>query len=117
MDLATLLSSPALVEVASATNADAVATIAGRSGLRHLVVGVTVSASEAPAAAVLFDIADDQDNPLEQFYIPAGAFTPIAINYSYPLIGNPAGNVVATLPALGVGVIGSVTVRYISVRA
>jgi hypothetical protein len=117
MDFATLLTAPADVELGTGTNADAVATIAGRPGFRHLVVGVTVSASGAVAAPVLLQIVDEADGVLDQFYLPAGAFTPVAINYNHPLRGTPDGNIVTTLPALGVGIIGSVTVRYIDVRA
>lgn len=117
MDLATLLTAPADTDVATGTNLEAVATIAGRPGFRHLVVGVTVSADGAPAAAVLVQIEDEDGGVLDQFYVPAGAFTPIAINYNHPLRGSPDANVTASLPALGSGVTGSISIRSITVRA
>jgi len=117
MDLSSLLAAPSESDVATGTNASAVVTVTGRPKFRHMVVGVTVSANLAPAAAVLFQITDENDGLLEQFYIPAGAFTPVAINYNHPLRGTPDGNVVATLPALGAGVTGSVTLRWIDVLA
>lgn len=113
-----LLTSPAdLVLSAPAANTAAVATVTGRNGFSTVVVGVTISANAAPAAAVLFTIVDAIDGTLEEFYIPAGAFAPIAINYNHGLPGSPGGNVTATLPALGAAVAGVVTLRFVTVRA
>ena len=112
-----LLTAPSdVVLAAPAANTAAVATITGRAGFRSVVTGVTISANAAPAAAVLFTIVDDVDGTLEEFYIPAGAFAPIAINYNHGLPSLPGSNITATLPALGAAVAGVVTLRFVTIR-
>lgn len=112
-----LLTSPADVAIgAGGVNANSVATITGRQGFRSVVVGLTISANLAPAAAVLVTLVDDVDGLQEEFYIPAGAFAPIAINYNHGLPSTPGANLVATVPAMGAGVSSIITVRFVMIR-
>jgi hypothetical protein len=52
---------------------------------------------------------------LEEFYLPAAAFAPIAINYHHGLPGAVGGDVTATLPALGASITGKIALKYITV--
>lgn len=115
MDINSLLSAPSTTVVAQATNGIATATISGRPGFTNLVIGVTVSANGAVAAAVLFQITDPNYGSLEEFYLPASAFAPIAINYHHGLAGSPGSTITATLPALGAAITGKIAVKYIAV--
>lgn len=104
---------PADAEFGTGTNATATATQSGRPGMRVYVVGVGVSANGAVAASVIFQILDSVDGLLDEFYIPAGAFTPIGFNYNNPLRGSVGGTVTGVLPALGASVTGLVSLRAV----
>ena len=113
-----LLTSPSVSVIhAPAANTQAQIVITGRPGFRHIIVGLTVSADAAPAAAVTFTIVDDTPGQMETFKIPAGAFLPIAINYNHGIPSAPGASVTATLPALGAAVSGVISLRYVSIRA
>lgn len=115
MDIGSALGAPSVTAVGQATNALATASVAGVVGFVTYVVGVTVSANGAPAAAVLFTIADSVNGSQEEFYIPAAAFAPIAINYHHPLPSSPGGTITASLPALGVNITGKIALKYVRV--
>ena len=117
MDINAVLGAPSATVVAQATNGIATASVAGVAGFVTYIVGVTVSANGAPAAAVLFTIADSVLGSQEEFYIPAAAFAPIAINYHHPLPSSAAGTITATLPALGASITGKISLKYVRVWA
>lgn len=99
--------------VASGTNTTVTATQAAPAGKqRNYIVGVSISASAAPAAPVTVQIREAAGSVVhDQFVIPAVAFAPIVINYVRPIEIGQGQNCDVTLPALGSGVVGTVTVR------
>lgn len=92
------------------TNTAAVVTLATPTDIsqRWLVEGVWFSASAAPAAAVAATVTSDGADLL-RLQIPAAAFAPIGVGT--PLYGAKGKSVVVTLPALGAGVVGTVSVH------
>jgi len=107
---------PLAVSTDTDTNTAAVVTLAAPSDItmRWLVEGYAVSASAAPLAPVSFTITSAGAD-LERFYIPAAAFAPIVCGT--PMYGAKGASVVATLPALGAGVIGTVRLSARLVQA
>jgi hypothetical protein len=114
MSFDSTLSAPSDAEFGTATNGAANALASAKPGLRVLVVGVLVSASGAAATSVLVTVTDSNDGLLDEFYIPAGAFTPVGVNYNnHPLRGSVGGSVTLSLPALGAAIIGISSIRYV----
>lgn len=96
-----------------AANTAAVVTIAAptKNSLTTYITGIVFSASAAPAAAVAATITGTGTTLTKR--IPAAAFAPIVMAFgTHPLRITPSTNAVVTLPALGAGVLGSVTVYY-----
>lgn len=114
MDITRLLGNPALTaKHTPSANTDAVVTITGVAGYCIYLLGVTLSASAAPAATVEATIKDGSTIliPLE---IPAAAFAPIVLGFGqHPIKITSGANAVVTLPALGGTTVGSVSVRYL----
>lgn len=94
----------------SDVNANSVVTIAAASGKRFCITGLSVSASAAPGAAVSCTITDGGAT-IERLEISANAFAPVVINYNRPIQCAVNSEIVATLPALGAGVRGSIYLR------
>lgn len=109
----TLLSSPIEWSVrATGTNATVTATKAAPTsgvGFRHYIFGLTISASDAPAATVEVQVRKNSATTpvvLDGFQLPTAQFAPIIVNYlSHPFEGDDNGDVDVTIPALGAGVI------------
>lgn len=99
--------------VASGTNAIANAAKAGEAGRRHYVTGFTVSArGGAVAAAVTLQVRDSAGaNVRDQVEVAAAALAPLSVNYDAPIEGPVGANVDINLPALGVGITGTVVLR------
>lgn len=95
--------------VATATNAVSTATKAAVVGQRHYVTWLTVSASAAPAATVTATVKDGT-TPITTFEIPASAIAPIFIPIARSLRGSVNSLVEISVPALGTGVKGTVTI-------
>jgi hypothetical protein len=92
---------------ASATNGAAVVTLTAPTdpAMCWVIEGYAASADAAPAAAVTFTITDS-GTTYEELEIPAAAFSPIICGT--PMKGGKGLAMVATLPALGDGVTGTV---------
>lgn len=102
--------------VATAVNGDAVVTLAAPGErLRWLVLGTTISMNGDPAAAVSFTIVSGGATTLERIEFPAAACAPYNSRGAYRGGVNEA--VVLTLPALGTGIRGTVSVRALKVPA
>lgn len=99
---------------ATGTNAIATATKAGVAGKRHVVTGLTITASAAVAAAVEATL-EVKGGIAERIEIPAAALQPIVMNFVPPYICDDGQKAEAILPALGAAVKGSVTMRGYSV--
>lgn len=95
--------------VTTATNSVATATKAAVVGQRHFVTYVTVSASAAPAAAVTATIKDGT-TVITQFEMPASAIAPIFVPIARSLRISVGALVEISVPALGAGVKGTVTI-------
>jgi hypothetical protein len=96
-----------------AANTNAVVTITKPSQKRMTIyiTGITFSASAAPAAAVAATVTGT--GTTKTIRIPAAAFAPIHLAYgTHPLRIAIDTDAVVTLPALGAGVLGSVSVDY-----
>lgn len=96
-----------------AANTAAVVTITKPSNKRNTIYieQIVFSASAAPAAAVAATITGT--GTTKTVRIPAAAFAPIVISYgTHPLRIAIDTDAVVTLPALGAGVLGSVSVCY-----
>lgn len=95
------------------TNANAVATLVGFSADKgnHLFVeGFIISASAAPVAAVVA-VLTGADAGSIHVNIPAAAFAPIVVMFQQgkSLRVTPGSNAVLTVPALGAGVVCTVS--------
>ena len=102
-------------EPATATNGAATATKAGVTGFSHYVTHITISASAAPLAAVQAQLKDGT-TAIDKFEIPASAFSPIPVNYVRAFKITAGADTVLTLPALGAGVVGTVTLKGFSLK-
>lgn len=112
-----LLAAPAQwYVVASAVNSAAIATFAAAAGKKHYVVGVDISASDAPAAPVSATLVNGAAT-MTQLEIPAGKFAPLMHNYQRPWEGGTNTAMTLTLPALGAGVRGTVVLRGFTAMA
>lgn len=104
--------------VATGTNANAVVTIAAPASTAAsiFVTGVTFSWGAAPTTAASAIINEDTGgaNTLKyQFEVPQAVSAPIAENWGIRPVQITAGkNCTVTLPALGAGVKGTVSVRW-----
>lgn len=109
-----LMASPSYISYTTSTaNAIGTVTITGKAGFSIYILGITISASAAPAAAVTALLKDGTTTilPLE---IPASAFAPIVIGFGTSPIRISAGaNAVLTIPALGGTTVSSGTIRYV----
>jgi hypothetical protein len=107
---------PLVVSTDTATNTAAVVTLAAPSdpNARWLVEGYAISASDAPAAPVAFTITTGAAD-IERLQVPDAAFAPIVCGT--PMYGAKGASVVATLPALGAGVVGTVRLSARIVQA
>lgn len=93
---------------ATGTNATVTASKAAPGvGFRHLVFGVSISASTAPAASVEAQVRKDSGSVvLDGFQLPPVAFAPIVVNYlTHPFQSSENGDIDVTIPALGGGVV------------
>ena len=95
----------------SDTDAVADAVIAAKVNHRVYVTGVSISASDAPVASVVATLGSTSIPAADLFRLPVAAFSPIVINYNYPLRFGINEAVTLTLPALGAAVIGTVVIR------
>lgn len=101
--------------VATATNAAATVTLAAPGERnRWLVVGMTISTSAAPATAVALTVSS-ASTEIERVQFPAALFAPVSTTSVYRGGANEA--ITVTLPALGAGVVGTVTVRAMKIPA
>jgi hypothetical protein len=113
MDALKQLAKPALAaQHDPAANTAAVVTIAAPGAQQCIyITGVVFSASAAPTAAVAATIVGTGTTLTKR--IAAAAFAPIALFFgTHPIRCAPGTQAVVTLPALGAGVLGSVTVYY-----
>ncbi len=117
MDINQALAAAVDVKVTTTTNADTVVTITAPTGqdAKGRVVflyGVILSASAAPATPVVASVAGVTGQTINM-EIPASAFAPIVLALNtHPMQCSAGVDLVVTLPALGSGVVGSVTVFY-----
>lgn len=113
-DAGALLASPStLAAQTSTTNAINTITVTGKTGLSIYILGITISATAAPAAAVEVDVKDGTTIILP-FQIPANAFAPIVLGFgSQPVKITKGANASLVIPALGSGVISSGSLRYL----
>jgi hypothetical protein len=107
-----LMSKPATFKVvASGINSSLSAEQDANPDQTIYITGVSISASGAPDQAVTAYIYDGT-TVIDQFEIPAAAFSPIVPNYGRaPLRCTPGENAKVTLPALGVSVTGTVVLK------
>lgn len=102
-------------EVATAVNGAATVTLAApASGLQWLILATTISMTGDPAAAVSFTMVSGAST-LERIEFPAAACAPYNSRGVYK--GLPGTSVVCSLPALGAGIRGTVTVRAMLIPA
>lgn len=113
-DSSILLASPSTIAYTTSTaNQSSVTTVVGKAGLSIYILGITISASAAPTAAVEVTLKDGATTVLP-FEIPAAAFAPIVLGFgANPLRITRGANAVLTIPALGSGVISSGSLRYL----
>ena len=90
-------------QVASAVNATVTATQTGVTGKQHAICGISVSASSQPASAVQVQILNGA-TVLDQWEVPAAAFTPILHNYARPFLCTAGNDAIVTVSAMGAGV-------------
>ena len=84
-----------------ANNTACVATKAAPgANKRHFITGITISCSAAPSATVAAHL-DTASTVLDQFEIPASAFSPIVEGYTRPLTGGVNEVITLTIPAVG----------------
>ena len=96
--------------VARATNAAATATKAAVTNQQHIISGVSISASAAPAAAVVVTLKAGAVI-IDEWNLPAAAFAPIVIEFKRPFILDLNTLAELNIPALGAGVIGTAVIR------
>jgi hypothetical protein len=97
------------------TNAQVDATIAAKPAHRIYVSSITISASAAPAAAVIATVKS-ATTLLEHVSLPAAAFAAIHMNFDAPLECGINEAATLSVPALGAGVVGTVTIHGFYVR-
>lgn len=85
------------------TNATATATKAAQAGFKHMVLGISVSASAQPASNTLVELKNGA-TVLDQWEIPAFAFAPIVLDFSRPYECDVNAAAVLTVGAMGAGV-------------
>lgn len=95
---------------ATATNAQAAATVSGKANLRFYITSLSYSASAAVAATVTVTVSDGTTTWVKH-QIPAAALAPQEFGYGRPMMCATGANVTATLPALGAGVVGTIQLR------
>lgn len=107
-----LMSKPATFKVvASGVNSDLSAEQQANASQSVYITGVSISASGAPATATTAYVYDGTD-VIDQFEIPAAAFSPIVPNYGRAPLRCSIGNTAkVVLPALGASVTGTVVLK------
>lgn len=53
---------------------------------RHLITGLTISADAAPSSALTVELKS-ASTTLRKFYIPAAQFSPVVVNFVFPIQG------------------------------
>ena len=107
---------PDVQSVATAVDGAATVTLAAPGPrLRWLVLSTTISMNGDPAAAVSFTVVSGGATTLERIEFPAAACAPYNSRGIYKGGVNEA--VVLSLPALGTGIRGTVSVRAVKVTA
>jgi hypothetical protein len=99
------------VATAASNTASVVTITAPGVGRRIYVVGYTVSYSGTVAAAVVPDIVSGAV-VVDRFQVPAALLAPIVVGFARPMECPDNTSVVATAPAGGVGIVGTMVVRY-----
>jgi len=94
-------------QVAGACTATKAASTAGQ---RHFITGISISASAAPVSAMVAQLLDGV-TVLDQWEIPAAAFSPIVLNFVRPFRGSANTLASLTLSTGGAGVTTSITLR------
>ena len=89
--------------VASGTNATATATKAAAAGVQHFVMGISVSFSGAPSAALTVTLKDGT-TVIDQWEVPAGAQSPLPFNFTRPFRITSGNLTELGIPAAGVGI-------------
>lgn len=92
------------------TNVAATATKAGVVGQRHFITGYSVSCSAAPSAAVSVTITDGSTT-VERVELPNAAFSPVAVNFSAPIMCGINAAAEISCPAVGGSTRSTVTLR------
>lgn len=119
-DVTQLLSMPAELTAdsgAGSTNTTATATIAAPgAGKSIYVLGISLSADTAPAAAVTATLIDGAATNRGRWKFSASAFIPFEVPFGRPRKIAENTSLTLTFPALGVGVTGVAQIHY-SIRA
>lgn len=102
--------------VASQTNANAVVTLAATPGYQWVICGYTMSSSGNVGAAVTPDVVSGALVP-DRFEAPATLPVDRVVEFTRGFKCPVNTSVVATLPALGVGIKGTVVVRAFLIQA
>src|SRR4051812_37479018 len=102
--------------VATQTNANAVVTLAAQAGYQWVVIGYTMSSNGNPAAAVTPDIVSGA-LVIDRFEAPAGIPVDRVVEFQRGVKCPANTSVVATLPALGAAIKGTVVVRAFLIQA
>lgn len=102
----------------AASNTDSVVTLAAQSStnlsMTTYITGIILSASAtiSTSGGVVATLTNVQGGTLS-LQIPASAIAPVVLLFGvHPLRITPGQNAVLTLPALGVGVVGTATLLY-----
>lgn len=105
-NFAEMLSAPSVVTEASATNATATATVAAPGlRLRHIIRGITISASAVPAAAVAA-LVKSGTTTLVTLQLPANISSyPIVVSFPNGVLCNENELASVTVPALGAAIV------------
>lgn len=94
----------------SAVNGAVTATQAGVVNNTHFITGVSVSCSAQPTGSAQVQILDGAV-VLDQWEVPAAAFSPIIVQFSRPFRCTRDSAASVTMGALGAAVRGTVTIR------
>lgn len=114
-DINTIALSPAkLFQVASASHAAATATQTAGARQTVYITGITISASGVIAAPVSVTVKDGT-TVIDQIELAASVaaapLTPLRINYARPLQCSVGNSAVASLPDLGAGITGTISLH------
>lgn len=103
-------------EVDTDTATSVVATKSGAAGVVDIVTGVSISASQAPAAAITVTLTSG-GTTRESWQIPAQPFLPVIFDFPHPLRGSEDADWVLTVPSGGSGCTVSAVLRGYTERA